>query len=242
MVSETAGLAAWLHADLEQPGEARRYYRFAIGAARRSGHPLLPVYMQASLGQYAVGAGDPGPGLRLIRDAAARLPRSAPVVARAWLEVLEGLAMANLGDRNGMRLLARAERRTDISADAAPVWPWLMTFDAPKIAGYRATAASRLGLTRTAEAAHRVASTVSRAPKQEALASVDHARALASAGRLEEACALAVAAFDVGQTLGSERTLAAVRRYRVGLTEAVAGSAAVRELDDRLASAYTGGL
>jgi hypothetical protein len=192
VVAETAGLAAWLHADLDEAEPARRYYRLAVTAARRSGHPLLPVYMQASLGQYAVGAGDPRPGLALIRDAAARLPRSAPPIARAWLDVLEGVALAFLGDRDGMRLLTRAEQRIEAAPDPAPVWPWLMRFDAPKIAAYRATAAARLELTRTAMSAYRVAAAISRSPKQEALATVAQAGVLASVGRLDEAVGASV--------------------------------------------------
>ncbi|HEY8456719.1 MAG TPA: helix-turn-helix domain-containing protein [Actinopolymorphaceae bacterium] len=49
-ISEIAGLTAWLHADLVEASQARRYYRMAIAAAHRSGHPLLPIYMQGSLG------------------------------------------------------------------------------------------------------------------------------------------------------------------------------------------------
>ncbi|WP_344319692.1 helix-turn-helix domain-containing protein, partial [Actinocatenispora thailandica] len=202
VVAETAGLAAWLYADLAEAESARRYYRLAVTAARRSGHPLLPVYMQASLGQYAVGAGDPGPGLTLIRDAAARLPRSAPPIARAWLDVLEGVALAYLGNRDGMALLTRAERRVEAAPDSAPVWPWLMRFDAPKIAAYRATAAARLGLARTAISAYRVASAVSRSPKQEALATVEQAGVIASIGQLDEACALGVLSCEVGDAGG----------------------------------------
>lgn len=240
VVSETAGLAAWLHADLDEPAEARRHYRLAVTAARRSGHPLLPVYMTASLGQYAVGVGDAAPGLDLIRSAAAALPRSAPVIARAWLEVLEGVALAHLGDREGMTLLARAESRVSGTPDTAPVWPWLMRFDEPKIAAYRATAAARLGLTRTAEAAYRTAAALARSPKQEALAAVDHAGTLAAAGRLDEACALAVGAFDAAHALGSERTVRAVRQFRATLGTKPAGP--VRALDERLAATYTSGL
>ena len=240
VVAETAGLAGWLHADLDEAEPARRCYRLAVTAARRSGHPLLPVYMQASLGHYAVGAGDPGAGLTLIRDAAARLPRSAPVIARAWLDALEGVALAYLGDRAAMTVLARAERRIESVPESAPVWPWLMRLDGPKIAAYRATAAAHLGLARTALAAYRVASAVSRSPKQEALARVEEAGVLATTGQLDQACALAGTAFDTAVRLGSERTVRAVRRFRATL--GANGAAPVRELDERLAAVYTTGL
>jgi hypothetical protein len=53
LFSETAGLAAWLYVDLDERANARRYYRMAIRAADRTAHPLLPAYMQASMGQFA---------------------------------------------------------------------------------------------------------------------------------------------------------------------------------------------
>lgn len=104
-VSEAAGLVAWLHADLANPSAARTHYRMAIDAAGRAGNPLLWAYMQASLGQYAVTAGEPRQGLRLIRDATTRLPNTAPSTARAWLAALDGVALAHLGDAEAWRML-----------------------------------------------------------------------------------------------------------------------------------------
>jgi transcriptional regulator with XRE-family HTH domain len=40
-LSEAAGFAGWLHADMCDRGTARSYYRLAVGAARRAGHDLL---------------------------------------------------------------------------------------------------------------------------------------------------------------------------------------------------------
>jgi len=73
-VAEVAGLAAWLHADLAEPAQARRFYQMSMTAAQQARHPLLTIYMQGSFGQYATMAGDPAYGLRLLRDAAGRLP------------------------------------------------------------------------------------------------------------------------------------------------------------------------
>jgi hypothetical protein len=115
-----------------------------------------------------------------------------------------------------------------------------MRFDAPKIAAYRATAAARLGLARTAISAYRVASAISRSPKQEALATVEHAGVLASVGQLDEACVLGCTAYDTAARLGSERTLRAVQRFRGMLGSSTATP--VRELDQRLAAAYMTGL
>lgn len=234
--SEAAGLAAWLYADLVEPTNARRFYRLAIASARRSGNPLLAVYMQGSLGQYASTNGDAAQGLRLIRDAGARLKRSAPTIARAWLAALEGVALAHLGDRAALRMLDLADRYADTARHDEPVWPWVFSFDAPKIAGHRAVAAAHLRMSELAEESFRCAA-VSHSPKQAAVVTVEHARSLAAGGNLAQACRLAVAAHDTGRAYGSERVRQAVRDFRSELGVNVGKVTA--ELDDRLHAGYT---
>lgn len=173
---------------------------------------------------------------RLLRDAAARLPRSAPNTARAWLASLEGVALGYLGDREALRVLSNADRYADAGGD--PVWPWVFQFDSSKIASYRAIAASRLGLTKIAADAFGQAGESARSPKQAALVAVEQARAVATGRHFEQACALAVAAYDIGAAYESERVRQAVRDFRASLgTQAPAEVTA--ELDDRLHSAYT---
>src|SRR5882757_2440633 len=71
---------------------ARRRYVDAIKYAQRTHHPLLVSYMKASLGHFAVEAGNPRPGLTMIEHASALLDDSAPDAARAWLESLRAIA------------------------------------------------------------------------------------------------------------------------------------------------------
>jgi hypothetical protein len=77
-----------------------------------------------------------------------------------------------------------------------------------------------------------------RSPKQAALVAVEHARVLATGGHLDQACALAVTAYDVGCSYESERVQQAVREFRSSL-----GGRDVQcvtaELDDCLHSVYT---
>jgi hypothetical protein len=236
-VAEIAGLAAWLHADLVEPGQARRFYRMSMNAAQQAQQPLLAIYMQGSFGQYATLAGDPAHGLRLLRDAAGRLPRSAPATARAWLACLEAVALGYLGDRSALRVLDDAQRYADAGASTDPVWPWVFPFDSSKVVSYRAVASSRLGQVAMAMDAFGQAD-AARSPKQAALVAVEHARVLATGGNLDQACDLAVAAYDVGCSYESERVQQAVRQFRASL----GGQAAPRitaELDDRLHSAYS---
>jgi transcriptional regulator with XRE-family HTH domain len=235
-VAEIAGLAAWLHADLVEPGKARQFYKMSMNAAQQAHHPLLAIYMQGSFGQYATLAGDPIHGLRLLRDAAGRLPRSAPVTARAWLAALEAVALGYLGDQGALKVLDDAQRYAD--ADTGyPVWPWVFPFDSSRIASYRAVSASRLGQVKIAMDAFGQAE-AARSPKQAALVAVEHARVLATGGDLDQACALAVTAYDVGCNFESERVQQAVRQFRASLTGRNAQHITAA-LDDRLHSAYT---
>ena len=66
---------------------------------------------------------------------------------------------------------------------------------------------------------------------------VEQARALAAGGHLEQACGLAVAAYDVGGTYDSERVRQAVRDFRGSLGPRVP-QRITGELDARLLSAY----
>jgi transcriptional regulator with XRE-family HTH domain len=235
-VSEAAGLAAWLHADLAEPAQARHYYKMSVAAAQQAQHPLLAVYMQGSFGHYATTTGDAVNGLRLIRDATGRLPRSAPHTARAWLASLEAVSLGYLGDRDALKALDDALRYADASGD--PVWPWVFQFDATTIASYRAIAASRLGLPKMASETFGIADGAARSPKQAAIVTTEHARAMAADGHLEQACALALAAFDIGCHYDSERVRQAVRDFRAGLDTRTARRVTA-ELDDRLHSTYT---
>jgi transcriptional regulator with XRE-family HTH domain len=238
-VSEIAGLAAWLHADLADPAEARRYYKMSIAAAQQARHPLLAIYMQGSFGQYATTVGDAVYGLRLLRDAAGRLPRSAPPMARAWLASLEAVSLGYLGDRAALKVLDDAQRYADTTFSRDPVWPWVFHFDAVKIASYRAITASRLRLPKVAAEAFAMADGSARSPKQAAVVAVEHARATASDGHLDQACAVAVAAYDVGCQYDSERVRQAVRDFRASLGPR-APQRVIADLDERLHTAYTG--
>jgi transcriptional regulator with XRE-family HTH domain len=238
-VAEVAGLAAWLHADLAEPAQARRYYQMSMNAGQQAQQPLLAIYMQGSMGQYATLAGDPAHGLRLLRDAAGRLPHRAPAAAWAWLASLEAVALGYLGDRAALKTLDDAQRYLDAITIAEPVWPWVFQFGADKLAGYKAVAASRLALAKIAAQAFAQAETA-RSPKQAALVAVEHARALATGGDLDQALALAVTAYDIGCAYQSERVCQAVRGFRASISGR-AGDRLTGELDDRLHRAYTPG-
>jgi hypothetical protein len=152
----------------------------------------------------------------------------------AWKRV----ALGYLGDRAAIGVLDDAERHADASVSSEPVWPWVFEFDSSKIASYRAIATSRLGLPKIATEAFGLAETSARSPKQAAIVTTEQARALAACGQLEHACALALAAYDIGCGYDSERVRQAVRDFRASLGSR-APHRVIAELDERLHSAYT---
>jgi len=138
--------------------------------------------------------------------------------------------------RDALKALDDAQRYADAATGTGSVWPWVFQFAAPKIASYRGGTASRLRLPRIAAKAFEQAETA-RSPKQAALVAVEHARALAIAGHRDQACALAVAAYDIGCSYESERVRQAVREFRSGLN-GQNEHRVTAELDERLHSAY----
>lgn len=235
VMSEIAGLAAWLAADRGDTATARHRYGDAIEYAEKSRHPLLVSYMTASLGHFAVETGNARAGLGMMDRASSLLDRTTPSMARAWMASLRATALAGLGDREqATRSLQLAEALVDRS-DGESRWPWVFSFDSAKVARYQASVFGKLGDMRSATTAYLAAAPAITAPKPRALAQVEHAHVLAHSGDIAGGCALAVEALDTARTHGSERITSRVREFRASLptrtTEAVT-------LDDALSALY----
>jgi hypothetical protein len=234
VLSEVAGLSAWLAADRGDLGTARRRYAEAVHHAERTHHPLLISYMTASLGHFAVQSGDAQQGLRLLDRAASQLDSSAPDAARAWLASLHAVGYAGLGDVAATRAALTTAETLAARHRGEPRWPWVFVFDSAKAARYQASALGALGDARTARHAYEAAGIASLSPKPRALAQVEHAGALARAGMVGEGCALATEALATGHRYGSERVTAGVRDFRPALPS----TAEAADLDAALAALY----
>jgi len=169
VLSEVAGLAAWLAADRGDNAAARRRYGEAVQHAGRAHHPLLAAYMTASLGHFAVEIGDPRQGAILLDRAEAQLDQSAPSTARAWLASLRAVAHGALGDKPAAFAALRAAEEATSRQRGEPVWPWVFTFDRAKAIRYRAGALARLGDLRGATTAYVAIANMPTAPKPRAL-------------------------------------------------------------------------
>ncbi|MBA9007043.1 helix-turn-helix domain-containing protein [Thermomonospora cellulosilytica] len=241
-LSEAAGLAAWLHADMLDIGSARTYYRLAVDRARRAGHDLLAAYMLGSLAAFEIDVDDPALGLAHAAEARRWLgphPHPAP---QAWLRAIEALghATARRDERSATRALLAAERAVEAAPPAAPPWPWVFPFGAAKLAGYRALVAVRLDRPDQALAAFaESAAGGAAAPKQRAAVMLEVATAVRQDGvrrrdpdRVDEAFRMAGEALTAGLTYASERIVQRARRFRREHAGPVTES--VREFDDRL--------
>lgn len=238
-VSEAAGFAAWLHADMHDSGPARTFYRLAIDSAKRARHGLLSAYMVGSLAQFEIDSDDPGVGLALLGQARKLAGDRPPATARAWLGCIEALAHATARDEHATRAaLVEAETAVAANEHTTPPWPWVFPFTGAKLAGYRALAAVRLARPGEALAAfaESLASTQP-AEKQRAVLMLEVATVRRMEGEFEEAFALASAALSTGVAFASERTVRRARRFRGTYTGPT--TPAVRAFDEQLLAAIT---
>lgn len=241
-LSEAAGFAAWLHADMCDRGTARTYYRLSIDAARHAGNELLTGYMLGSLASFEIDSGDHVNGLALISRAREQLSRTDHPTPYAWLAALESLGHAVAREQGAAdRALGRAgEAVYRYRDDAPPPWPWLFPFDGAKLAGYRALVSVRLGRPGEALAAFADSVTAAQpAPKQRAMVMLEVATAgrqeafqQADAARVDAAFRMAGEALAAGMRYSSERVVERARQFRRGYCGPATPQ--VRALDRRL--------
>jgi transcriptional regulator with XRE-family HTH domain len=243
-VSEAAGFSAWLHADMHDIGTARSYYRMAIDLARLASQNLLAGYMIGSLAAFEIDGNAPGLALSLIAEARRQIGETPHSTPKAWLDVIEALGLATIGKAADARhALSRAAKtiERDAGSDPAP-WPWVFSFDEPKLAGYRALVAVRLG--RPADALACFADSLSAAqsaPKQRATIMLEVATAARQDGtkqrdseRVDEAFRLASEALSIGINYSSERVIEKARYFRRSYTGP--DSAYAQNFDEKLRS------
>ena len=223
-VSEAAGFAAWLHADMLDIGTARTYYRLAIDRARLAKQDLLAGYMLGSLAAFEIEGDDPGLGLALIAEARRQIGSAPHPTPQAWLDSIEALSFAAIGKgTDADRALIRARKVIERGSEPSRVpWPRVFSFDLAKLAGYEALVAVRLN--RPAEALASFAdslSAVQPAPKQRATIMLEVATAARQDGmrrrdseRIGESFQLATEALGIGIAYSSARVIQRARRFR----------------------------
>ncbi|MEV4577330.1 helix-turn-helix transcriptional regulator [Nonomuraea jabiensis] len=234
-LSEAAGFAAWVHADMHDTGSARLYYRRAIDSARQAGNTLLAAYMIGSLAAFEIDADDSLSSLNLLVRARQEIGDRPPATARAWLSSIEALGHATARNEvAALQALATAEAAVQASERAAaPPWPWVFPFDGAKLAGYRALVMVRLGRPEEAVAAFNESlSSAQPGVKQRGVLMTEIATAKAMSRHYDEALHLASNALAVGTTYGSERVLHRVKAFRRSYRGPMSDT--LRSFDERL--------
>lgn len=235
-VSEVAGLAAWLHWDMQDLGSARRYYELAVTAARSSGNRVLAAYMVGSLASCLAEQGDAVEALDLLAGAGAQLGPHPPAVAQAWLSAVTAVAHASAkNQRSADKALDRAEAASEsIPSEDAPPWPWVFSFDGSKVAAYRLSCLVRNGRGGPAlRAALAASSSLASTTKQAAMWRMDHAAGYLQVGEMDRAFAIATDVLEERAGQSSARLLARARQLGHG-QGGRHSSRAWRELDERL--------
>jgi transcriptional regulator with XRE-family HTH domain len=223
-VSEAAGFAAWLHADMHDIGTARMYYRLAIDRARRAGDDLLAGYMLGSLAAFEIDGDDPALALALTAEARRQIHDADHPTPRAWLTSIEALghAAARAEDAASRALIEAGHAIDNGDMSVPPPWPWVFPFGHAKLAGYRALVAVRLNQPAEALAAFAESLPVTQpAPKQRAIVMLEVATAARQGGtsekdtaKIDEAFRLAREAVTIGVTYSSERVIQRARKFR----------------------------
>jgi transcriptional regulator with XRE-family HTH domain len=232
--SEAAGFAGWLAVDRGDHRQARRQYQQAVDHADRSRSGVLAAYMLGSMSLWAADQGLANEALSLVARAHRRLPGQVPPTVGAWMAAVEAMAHAARHDaRAALAALDRAEAST--REDAEPLWPWVYPFTNARLASYRGNCATRLNLHALALPAlqQALAGFGPTATKAKALTLTDLAASHLAAADLEQACATASEALEIGVERRSQRIVGrvlAVRAQMASLHSAVA----VQALDERI--------
>ncbi len=106
---------------------------------------LLAGYQLGSLASLVTESGDATEALALLRAAERQLPQPAPAIARAWLWSLRAAAHATAREPLAAQRALEVAHRAAEGPQDEPVWPWLTSFSADKLAAARGVCEVRLG-------------------------------------------------------------------------------------------------
>jgi transcriptional regulator with XRE-family HTH domain len=217
-LSEAAVLAAWVARERDDAGTSRQHYAQAVHFAERAQHPLLTAFMLLSRGSFMVESGDHRRGLILLQQSRKELQDSAaPDTAHALLASFHADAHAEMGDRaHACAELRMAESLINRNRGELR-WPWVFAFGVADVARWQASTLAKLDDLAAARAAFGAAAPALAAPRRRADAQLDQARALAHAGHVGEACALALDTALVSHQYGFERIIRRVHGLRAEL-------------------------
>lgn len=216
-LSEATMLSAWVARERDDLETAHRRYADAVRYAEQAQNPLLGAFMRGVRGHFMVECDDPRQGLALLRQTRQQLEENAaPDAAHAVSASLHAVAHAKLGDRNtSLAELRKAERL--VGSGGALRWPWIFPFGAPGAAAAQTSTLARMGELSEARTAFDAVPAGQMAPWRRAEAQMDHSWALARAGHIDEASALAGQTLRIARRYGFERIVRRIRTLNAQL-------------------------
>ncbi len=194
--------------------------------------------MIGSLAVFSASTGNAHRGLLFLEKARNALPNSSRhAVVDAWMSSTAAITHAAAGDEKAAwgHIDDAEEAVTSISSDEQPPWPWVMRFDAAKLAGYRLTTAVNLGYPDLALECVPAATTAQARnhTAQYALTLLDQATAHSMKAEYEQSASVALIALNVAAVKNSHRVVRAAWRTRQAIPAAVTCDA-INQLDARL--------
>jgi tetratricopeptide (TPR) repeat protein len=237
VAGEAAGLAAWLHYDLNDRRAMQGCYTISTNVLQQAGHPALSAYVQGFRSIVRAAEGEFHDALALARGAGGMAARSATATTKSWLAGLEARARAHLGDRAGcLRVLNRAEEAIE-RARPEDDPEWMDSFDHDRFLVLAGSCYREIGNLPVAERmlGEAMAALDSSHTRRRSELLLELGAVHLERRELDEACRFAgdsmAAAAEAGSVVGIRR----VRLFRRQLDE-WADTRAVVALDERLAS------
>jgi transcriptional regulator with XRE-family HTH domain len=236
-VGETAGLAAWLYADLGDQPRSKQMYRVAETALSQGEDWALSAYVHGFRASVLLEGGQRQRGLSELDVADAQGGGTGPPMMMSWLAALRAHASAGMGDHSAARAaLQRADTELD-RAEAGRGAEWMYGFDQGRLAGYRG--ACFLWQRKGKPAAEAIKLALATLPpscaRRRAELTLDLAYARLFDGEITEAAHNAGAALDTLLACGSIPGLRRISRFHTRLIRD-GHRAAAASLDARLPS------
>lgn len=208
-VAELHQLIGWMGYDTGHADVGRNHLRAALRLCQHVGNNALGAEMLAAMSHHAAFFGAPEAAVDLALASAQTAKTTGLAILRAESAVMEAHGLALQGDKGSCLAALRTAEQEFAASDGQDKPAWLGYFDSAYLAAKFAHVFRDLGQPRDAELFARRSLGMSDGYERGRLFNTALlASALADQRRVEEACASAVLAVTMGQTVRSVRTVA----------------------------------
>jgi hypothetical protein len=232
--AEAMLLAAWMSYDSGLHGLAQRYFIQALGLAEAGRNRLLGASILDAMSHQATFLGRCGDAATLASAARTGTRGLATATLSAHFHAMEARALARAGDRRGCHLALAEMERNFGHRDAAGDPDWFQYFDEAELAAELGHCFRDLGENSAAISQLTQSSLSSCGPRSDFFVTMVLAEAHLGSGNVEEACATALDALQLGQQVQSARCSEYLASFRAKLA-AFPSAAVVRGFREQAA-------